>query len=181
VSRWIVRLDALLASLEKWLTLLALSLLIVLSGGQLIARNLEVEVPGWIDPLLHRLVLWGGLLGASLAVRSQTHIRFDLLGHRLSAARSRQVSALTAVFSAGICLMLARACMTFVLAEQEMSATTLAGVPGWVFPVIIPVSFVFMAVHFLCLPFRPPMPLAPPSFVEPVTSSLPVPPPGGPR
>lgn len=153
------RLDRALASLERGIVLVCITLLVLLSTYQLVIRNLDTGTPSWIDPLLHQLVLWTGFLGAALAVRSRTHIRMDLLSHRLLPPWSNKVAALISLTSAGICLFLAGASWRFVTSEREMALRRVAGLPSWVFATIIPVGFALMAVHFLLriwIPAEPP-------------------------
>lgn len=126
----------------------AFGLLLLTSVSQAILRNLGQSVPVWLDPLSHRLVLWVGLLGAILAVSTHSHIKLDLAAHLLPDRIQAGVQRGLALLSAGVCGLLAKASLTFVQAEAALSDATLAGVPSWIFAVIIPLSFGAMALQF---------------------------------
>ncbi len=64
---------------EDGLLALLLAVMIVLAGTQILMRNLFDSGFVWIDPLLRVLVLWFGLIGATVATRHNKHIRIDLL------------------------------------------------------------------------------------------------------
>jgi TRAP-type C4-dicarboxylate transport system permease small subunit len=151
IKRLASALDRLVAGIEAVVVLFALASLLFLSSWQILMRNLERPSPGWIDPFLHQMVLWAGFLGASLAVRSHGHIRFDLAGWMMSARMADRVAVLVRIVSAAVCLLLARASLTFALEERAREAE-IAGIPAWIFPMVIPAAFVFMVVHFLLAP-----------------------------
>jgi tripartite ATP-independent transporter DctM subunit len=75
MQSWINRLHR----AEDALLVVLLSTMIVLAGTQIILRNFLDSGFVWIDPLLRVLVLWLGLLGATVATRNNKHIRIDLL------------------------------------------------------------------------------------------------------
>ena len=64
---------------EDALLVLLLSAMIVLAATQIMLRNFFDSGFVWIDPLLRVLVLWLGLIGATVATRNNRHIRIDLL------------------------------------------------------------------------------------------------------
>ncbi len=75
MQTWIKRLHR----AEDALLVLLLSTMIVLASTQILLRNLFDSGFVWIDPLLRVLVLWLGLIGATVATRNNRHIRIDLL------------------------------------------------------------------------------------------------------
>ncbi len=154
VVRVLRKVDRLLGALETGGAVTSLGLILGLSLYQVVTRNVGWHAPSWVDPVIRQLVLWGGLLGATLAVRTQAHIRFDFVQPHLSGGTARAVQWVVSLAGAGVCLLLARASFDFVLTERG-SSTTIAGIPGWVFPSVIPLSFVLMSVHFLFLPAIP--------------------------
>ncbi len=149
--RGLKRVDRVLGAVEKGGVVAALALILLLSLYEIVARNLGIHAPPWVDPLRRQLVLWGGLLGAVLAVRAQAHIRFDFIQPRLSGRFA--VAARWVVSGAGtvVCFFLARGSLVFVQTERG-GVSTVAGVPAWIFASIIPVAFFLMAIHFVLEP-----------------------------
>lgn len=146
-------LDRGLARLEEAGALLAFLSLLGFSALGMGIRLLGITVPDWIEPLCHRLVLWLGFLGACLAVRSRAHIKLDLSQTLLPAQAQASVALLIAPLSGLLCLVLAHASWGFVLEEKAADAGTLAGIPAWIYPLIIPVGFMLMGLHFLLAPW----------------------------
>ncbi|TNF86538.1 MAG: TRAP transporter small permease subunit, partial [Gammaproteobacteria bacterium] len=64
---------------EDALLVILLTAMIVLACTQILLRNFFDSGIVWIDPLLRVMVLWIGLVGATVATRHNKHIRIDLL------------------------------------------------------------------------------------------------------
>ena len=63
----------------RWGALLALALMVIRIGVQVIARYLWKDPPGWTEEAARYAMVWAGLLGATLAFR----LRFDPILIRL--------------------------------------------------------------------------------------------------
>ena len=72
---WIKRIHR----IEDALLVLLLSIMIVLATTQILLRNFFDLGFVWADPLLRVMVLWLGMIGATVATRDNRHIRIDLL------------------------------------------------------------------------------------------------------
>lgn len=150
---WLV--DRGLTGLVKVVLVLAFGSILILSGAQALLRNFSISVPDGIDPFLHRMVLWVGLLGAVLAVRSRSHIKLDLAAHLLSPTVQHWVEKGLALVSAGVCGRLAMASWVFVMSERDAALGSggelamLGPLPMWAYTGIIPVAFGLMGVSFL--------------------------------
>lgn len=138
-----------LRRLMVWVLVMAFGLLLVLSISQALLRNTGQSVPVWMDPLSHRLVLWVGLLGGILAVSAHSHIKLDVASQLLPESVRGWVQRGLSLFSAGVCVLLAKASLKFVQDEAALSEATLAGMPSWIFAVIIPLSFAGMGLQFV--------------------------------
>jgi len=145
----IKKIDAYLARAEEGLIVLILSVMILLSFGQVILRNLFDQGILWADIFLRQMVLWVGFLGASLATRSGRHIAIDFLP-RFMPPQWRAISGIIVRLSAGvISAYLAWAAWKFVQFEREGGATLFLNLPGWIFETILPFSFAVIALRFL--------------------------------
>jgi TRAP-type C4-dicarboxylate transport system permease small subunit len=147
MRRWIDRLHR----AEDGLLALLLTTMIVLAGTQILMRNLFDSGFVWIDPLLRVLVLWLGLIGATVAARHNKHIRIDLLSrffdrntHRLLQVVVRQVSALT-------CLVIAWYGMDWIRLDYDAAVTSFAGLPAWSVEIIVPLAFALIGVRYFLL------------------------------
>jgi TRAP-type C4-dicarboxylate transport system permease small subunit len=145
-------LDSLDRALEKFecrLIVCLLSLMIILSFGQMVSRNLFHQALVWGDILLRQLVLWTGFLGASLAVRQNNHISIDVFSNFLPPNSKNKVFTFTRIATAIISGFLAWAAWSFVQFEKESESILFLDLPVWVFQLILPYSFLIIAFRFL--------------------------------
>ena len=136
-------LDGLLAAAEKVLAVLLSVALVLVVAAAVVARNL-LQIPS--QNLLEAapiLVLWLALVGASLALRSDRHIRLELV-MRFAPPTARWVARLlVGLFGTAVMTLLCVAAFGFVHGEIE-----LFGPRGWA-GVIFPLFFA--AAAFRCL------------------------------
>jgi TRAP-type C4-dicarboxylate transport system permease small subunit len=142
-------LDRALEKFECRLIVCLLSLMIILSFGQMVSRNLFHQALVWGDILLRQLVLWTGFLGASLAVRQNKHISIDVFSNFLSPISKNKVFIFTRIVTAIISGFLAWAAWSFVQFEKESESILFLDLPVWFFQLILPYSFLTIAFRFL--------------------------------
>jgi len=147
MQTWIKRLhraeDALLA--------LLLSTMILLASTQILLRNLLDSGFVWIDPLLRVLVLWLGLIGATVATRNNRHIRIDLLTKFFRRNTHRLIQSAIAQISAWTCLVIAWHGFKWIQMDYIDGITSFVGVPAWTLEVIIPATFALIGLRYLIL------------------------------
>ena len=143
--------------LEDGVLVLILSSMILLAVFQIISRNLFSEGVVWIDPLLRMLVLWVGLAGAVVATRSNNHIRIDVFAKYLPDKIHPYIDRLVYLFTLAICLLIGWHAARFVYSEYEYGTIAFASVPSWVTAIIIPISFLLIALRYTLLLFLPPV------------------------
>ena len=131
------------------LIVLILSLMIVLSFGQMLLRNFFDMGIVWGDTLLRQWVLWVGFLGASIAVRHDKHIplRFfpvyrRFLGNGLLKLLRDFQLALSAAFWPG-------PAWSFMLFEKDAESVLFLNIPVWIFQTISAYSFMIIAIRFI--------------------------------
>ena len=142
-------LDRTLKKFEYRLIVCLLSLMIILSFGQMVSRNLFHQALVWGDIFLRQLVLWTGFLGANLAVRQNKHISIDVLSSFLPTNLKNKVFTFTRIVTAIISGFLAWAAWSFVIFEKESESTLFLDLPVWIFQLILPYSFLIIAFRFL--------------------------------
>lgn len=144
---WIKRLhrieDAILVSL--------LSVMIVLATAQILLRNFFDAGFIWADPLLRVLVLWLGLIGATVATRSDKHIRIDLLSHFFKRNTHRLIQSIIGQISAWTCLVIAWYGLTWIQLDYSDGVIAFAGIPAWILEIIVPLAFALIGLRYLVM------------------------------
>ncbi|MGB5328294.1 MAG: TRAP transporter small permease [Gammaproteobacteria bacterium] len=136
---------------EDALLVLLLSAMIVLAGTQILLRNLLDSGFVWIDPLLRVLVLWLGLIGATVATRNNRHIRIDLLSKLFSRNTHRLIQSIIGQVSAWTCLVVAWYGFKWIQMDYADGVTSFAGIPAWLLEVIIPLTFALIGLRYLIM------------------------------
>jgi C4-dicarboxylate transporter DctQ subunit len=150
MQSWIDRLHR----AEDGLLALLLTTMIVLAGTQILMRNLFDSGFVWIDPLLRVLVLWLGLIGATVATRHNKHIRIDLLSRYFSRNTHRLIQVMVGQISAWTCLAIAWYGMDWIRLDYEDSVTAFAGIPAWSVEIIVPLAFALIGIRYFLLSLR---------------------------
>ena len=137
--------------LEDAVLVAMLSLMIGLAATQIVMRNLFDSGFVWIDPLLRVMVLWLGLIGATVASRHNKHIRIDLLSRFFERKTHCLIQAVVGQVSAWTCLVIAWYGMTWIRLDYEDGLTSFAGIPAWMLEIIVPVSFGLIGLRYFIL------------------------------
>lgn len=147
-----------LCRVEDTLVCALLLAMVVVAAVPIVHRLAELKWNMmWADPLQKHLVLWIALLGAASATKDRHHINIDVLGRLLRGRAKCGSQAVTDLFSAVVCAMLAYACAAFVQAERESfihgsfasSGTLFWKVAAWHAQAVMPFAFGLMACRFL--------------------------------
>ena len=144
---WITRIhraeDALLVAL--------LAVTIVLACTQIVLRNFFDSGFVWIDPLLRIMVLWLGLIGATVASRNDKHIRIDLLSRFFERNTDGMVQVIVAQISAWTCLLVAWYGMNWIRLDYVDGVASIIGIPAWILEVIVPLSFALIGLRYFII------------------------------
>lgn len=122
--------------------------MIILAVAQIVLRNFFDDGLLWAGPLLRILVLWIAIAGAAVASREQRHVSIDVVSRFLPAGARRFVVALTSLFAAGVCAVLAWYTLDFVKLEYEAPSMAFAQVPTWVCESIMPAGFCLISLRY---------------------------------
>lgn len=144
MQTWINRLHR----AEDALLVFLLSTMIVLAGTQIVLRNFFDSGLVWIDPFLRILVLWLGLLGATVAARSNKHIRIDLLSRLFSRNTHRLIQSLVGQVSAWTCLVIAWYGVNWIRLDYADGVRAFAGTPAWIVEIVIPLAFGLIGLRY---------------------------------
>lgn len=142
--KWIHRFE------DGLLAVLLLSM-ILLASGQIALRNFFDLGVVWIDPALRLLVLWTGMIGATVASRDNRHIRIDLMSKLLSKKTHLFIQVGVGLFTTFICAVIAWYGATWVIADYQDNLPGIQGIPAWMLEIIIPAAFGLIAIRYLSL------------------------------
>ncbi|RME76449.1 MAG: TRAP transporter small permease [Planctomycetota bacterium] len=146
--------DDALCCVEIALVTASLLAMVGLYFAQVLMRNLgEGGVP-WFQTVVQHLVLWVGMLGASLCVRERKHIAIEALTAGVSPGGRRVAEGLVDVSTALLCLVLARIAWGYVATYEMPEDRLLATVGGleikrWWSLAILPAGFLAMAARYV--------------------------------
>ncbi len=134
---------------EDALLVILLTAMIIMASTQILLRNLFDTGFVWIDPLLRVLVLWLGLLGATVATRNNKHISIDLLSRFIKPNTYCLVQSGVAQISAWTCLVIAWYGLNWIRLDYEDAVTSFVGIPAWMLEVVIPAAFALIGLRYL--------------------------------
>ena len=144
------QIDGFLVRLEKVMIILLLFLLISLSFGQVIARNVFQVGFLWVDEFTRCIVLWMAFIGGALCSKYARHMRIDLILHLMKGKKKRIVEIVGNVFVIIICTFFLVASISHIKYQMESSVQLmLQGVPDWVISLVIPYFFVVVILRAL--------------------------------
>jgi C4-dicarboxylate transporter DctQ subunit len=143
------RIDEAIGRVEQVLVVLFLGLMITIAFLQIFLRNFFFTGLDWGDLLVRNLVLWVGFIGATLATKEEKHISIDLVSRWLS-LRARYIAAcIIHAFAFFVCGELFYAATKFISNEFQTGYRTFLGLPAWVPEMILPLTFILIAVRFV--------------------------------
>jgi TRAP-type C4-dicarboxylate transport system permease small subunit len=143
------RLIRLAAVVEDALLVAILATMIVLSGAQIMLRNLFDTGLLWADPGLRVMVLWVGMIGAMVATRFDKQISVDAVSRFLSPLWRARAGVVTDLFTAVVSAMVAWHALRLVLDDKAAGSTVFASVPVWVCESVLPLAFGMIAIRYL--------------------------------
>ena len=134
---------------EDALLVVLLSAMILLASTQILLRNFFDSGFVWIEPILRVMVLWLGLIGATVASRYNKHIRIDLLSRYFERNTHRLIQSIVGQVSAWTCLLIAWHGFRWIHLDYQDGLTSFAGIPAWMLEVVIPVTFTLIGLRYL--------------------------------
>jgi len=134
---------------EDTLLVVLLSAMIFMAITQILLRNFLDSGIVWIDPMLRVMVLWLGLIGATVATRNNKHIRIDLLSRYFERNTHRLIQAIVGQVSAWTCLLVAWHGFKWIHLDYQDGFTSFAGIPAWMLEVVVPASFALIGLRYL--------------------------------
>lgn len=151
---------------EDGLIAVAVLVLVLLAGTQIVLRNLFDTGFSWADPLLRALVLWTAVLGALAAARENKHIGLDVITHFATGRTAALLRFVALGFAAVVCALMAWYGIDLVKLDLDSGSVAFSGVPVWMVELIVPVGFALLAVRLGVHAF-----LKPPPRIDPIVAA----------
>ncbi len=135
----IQRIDDGLATVEKCLAVVLYAMLILMIGFNILSRNLFNFASGQVLEMLPMLVLWLALIGSTLAIKQQRHIKIEWL-LRVCSRRIRFMAHIaTCLFCMVVMGILLWVSLDFIKNEVDMFGPW--GLVSIIFPLFFSISF----------------------------------------
>lgn len=123
--------------------------MVLLSGLQIVLRNVFQTGIAWVEPVLGASVLWITMLGALAATGSAKHIKIDLVSHFFAHRISLYVAATMNLFASVVCGYLLVAGIRYVRIQREMAVLSSLRTSTWILYFIVPLCFGLMTFRFV--------------------------------
>ena len=137
--RYLLRIDNVIERIENWIVVLLFTGIILLVFFNILTRNVLNESFQIVFEAAPAMVLWLALIGSTLALKHQKHIRIELILRYLPPGVKRVTTVACGIFGMTVMGVLLLASVEFVHNEID-----LFGSYGWVsviFPVFFTLSF----------------------------------------
>ncbi len=140
--------DRAFAWIVQFLLVAILIAMVAVTFSQVILRNFFQSGIDWAEVGSRHAVLWIAFLGAMLATRARQHLNIDAMTRLLPRRARNALRVFLDAFAAAICLLLAKAALTFVMEEYAMGGDLFLGIKEWMVQAIIPFGFAMMALEY---------------------------------
>jgi C4-dicarboxylate transporter, DctQ subunit len=105
----------------------------------------------WVTEIVEYSMLWLTFMGSAWVLRSNTHIRMDMVTDRISPRNRHLLAAITSYFGAAICLLLTYfgARVTLHAIRTGYRLMTYLEIPSAYINFIIPLGFLMICLEFI--------------------------------
>lgn len=149
IRRLFTRIDNGFSIFERWLLVVLLFSMIAIAFTQVVLRNVFSFGIEWGDVAVRHLVLWVGLIGASIAAKEKRHLSIDIASRLLPQKWSHLLEAFLNLVTVAVCILFLWASILFSKFLYEIGTGTLEGFTALLACLILPLSFFAIASRFL--------------------------------
>jgi TRAP-type C4-dicarboxylate transport system permease small subunit len=147
---WIGRADDFVHRVENCLLTLALSVILILMLGTIVARYMLNAPITWSEEVLMIVFIWATFIGASASFHQRTHIRVDLLIVYSPRPIRLAIAIVGIVVTFAVLGALAHAMLDYIAAVRS-NQTPMLGIPIpyvlWVIPIAMAISALHLVRH----------------------------------
>ena len=156
--RWLRTMDRRVQTVEVWVCVAALAIMIFLAFAQVFLRLFQggaIQPVGWFDNITRHMVLWVGMLGASLATAEGRHIAIEVFPKLLPPGGRRALGFV--INLAGLVLTTLLLVLAVIYLEDKITGDEYPmfviewidlSVQRWPFLVVVPVGLALIAWRF---------------------------------
>jgi len=150
VLRIIRKLDLGIAWTEYVVVVAILGFMALLAFLQVFLRNFFNFGFPWADEVLRHLVVWVGLIGASLGIREDRSIRIDVINRFLPPRINKYSEGILNLVGAIVSILLIFASLKFLQMEREYNEVfSTLRITIWKVLLIYPISFGMISLRFI--------------------------------
>lgn len=142
------RVDDAIVSVENIVIIVIHALITTLVTLAVVMRYVFNNPLTWSEELIVALLTWMVFLAAAAAVRSQMHIRIDVIAPVLRMPKFIWLNTLTLIIGIVIILAMILACYEYVLQELVVDSPMMNVSKAW-FAAAMPVGLTLMLIHVL--------------------------------
>ncbi|MCG8570231.1 MAG: TRAP transporter small permease [Spirochaetes bacterium] len=125
-------------------------LMLVISFLQMIIKFFRFGGFDWLSPVLKYIVLWSGMIAASIATYEKKHIKIDVISKFAHGKMKRMINIITNFFAAFTCFFISVISWVYIFQIEYTSnePPPFFNIPRWVLLLIVPACFLIMGVRF---------------------------------
>ena len=146
------KIQSILESMEKWIIVLLLSVMILFSFLQVILRDFFSTGFLWGDILLRHMVLWVGFFGACIAVKREKHFAIDIIRKKFAGKIKIIINIAIDIFILSCLFFLCGAALKFFKDDYTSKSVLFSinkiPVPAFWLDSIIPLGFILLFIHY---------------------------------
>lgn len=143
-------LDRVLSRIEEILVCVLLVAASLLTFIQVVMRYGLGTTFSWGEELIINMLIWGGLIGSSLALRMGIHIGVDVFVKKFPPRVAKALTLLALTISLGFCAVLAVLSIRFVIFQMGGGQTSIGlDIPMWIPYLCLPIAFGLMTLRYV--------------------------------
>ena len=139
---------SILKTIEDYLIVLLLSLVILVSLTQIGMRLFFNSSIIWGDEFIKIIILWLAMIASVSASRSNRHLKIDLIDNFFSNKISHLPKIISKLFVSIICGVVTWHSILYIHLIITFDETVLNGFPAWIAYAIVPLSFFMMSYRY---------------------------------
>ena len=139
---------SILKTIEDYLVVLLLSLVILVSLTQIGMRLFFNSSIIWGDEFIKIIILWLAMIASVSASRSNRHLKIDLIDNFFSNKISHLPKIISKLFVSIICGVVTWHSILYIHLIITFDETVLNGFPAWIAYAIVPLSFFMMSYRY---------------------------------
>jgi TRAP-type C4-dicarboxylate transport system permease small subunit len=150
MQKRLIILSKIFRKVEMYALTIVLGGMVFLSALQIFLRTFFKAI-SWFDTILNYTVLWTAVLAAAIVTYEDNHIKIDIIGKFVKDRLKHVIYTFTSSFAGLVSFTFSLIFLVYIITIEFFSKTSLVGGAGygWIFMLILPLSFLFIAIRFM--------------------------------